>query len=76
MAKFSEALKTVGKQMDFIDLYNERQSFKEAIIGVIGKDLNGYASKTPRSTIWSRLRLKRLDPKTSSTLKVFVRLSV
>lgn len=42
MAKFSEALKTVGKQMDFIELYNERQRFKEAIIEVIGKDLNGY----------------------------------
>ncbi|TVR15178.1 MAG: hypothetical protein EA401_03195 [Planctomycetota bacterium] len=41
-AKFSEALKTVGKQMDFVDLYNERQKFKEAIIDVIGKDLSGY----------------------------------
>ncbi len=42
-AKFSEALKTVGKQMDFIDLYTERDSFKERIIGVIGENLNGYS---------------------------------
>jgi uncharacterized membrane protein YqiK len=28
-AKFSEALKTVGKKMNFIDLYNERDQFKD-----------------------------------------------
>jgi len=42
VAKFSEALKTVGKRLDFEDLYKERDSFKEQIIRVIGKDLNGY----------------------------------
>ncbi len=41
-AKFSEALKTVGKQIDFVDLYNEREKFKLAIIDIIGTDLNGY----------------------------------
>ena len=41
-AKFSEALKTVGKRMDFISLYEERDAFREDIIKVIGKDLNGY----------------------------------
>ena len=30
-AKFSEALKTVGKQFDFVDLYNSRERFKEEI---------------------------------------------
>ncbi|MCM8543227.1 MAG: flotillin family protein [Lentisphaeraceae bacterium] len=42
-AKFSEALKTVGKQFDFEDLYTQRQLFKERIIEVIGTDLNGYS---------------------------------
>ena len=42
-AKFSEALKTVGKQFDFEDLYTKRQDFKERIIDVIGTDLNGYS---------------------------------
>lgn len=42
-AKFSEALKTVGKQMDFTELFTERDTFKEKIIDVIGTDLNGYA---------------------------------
>ena len=41
-AKFSEALKTVGKHFDFVELYNERDKFKEEILKVIGTDLNGY----------------------------------
>ncbi|MCH7686299.1 MAG: flotillin family protein [Planctomycetes bacterium] len=41
-AKFSEALKTVGKRFDFVELYNERDKFKEAILQTIGTDLNGY----------------------------------
>ncbi len=41
-AKFSEALKTVGKKLDFEELYEERDRFRDEIIMVIGKDLNGY----------------------------------
>jgi flotillin len=41
-AKFSEALKTVGKQFDFVDLYTERDQFKDEILKHIGTDLNGY----------------------------------
>ena len=41
-AKFSEGLKTVGKRLNFEDLYQERESFKDQIVSVIGKDLNGY----------------------------------
>ncbi|MGB0863315.1 MAG: hypothetical protein ACPGXZ_10375, partial [Saprospiraceae bacterium] len=41
-AKFSEALKTVGKKFDFIQLYDSRAEFKTEILGIIGKDLNGY----------------------------------
>ncbi|GAA4363631.1 flotillin family protein [Hymenobacter saemangeumensis] len=41
-AKFSEALKTVGKQFDFIELYNSREQFKQEILRIIGTDLNGY----------------------------------
>ena len=42
-AKFSEALKTVGKSFDFVQLYEERDNFKGEILKVIGTDLNGYA---------------------------------
>lgn len=41
-AKFSEALKTVGKQIDFVKLFENRQEFRDKIIQVIGDDLNGY----------------------------------
>ncbi|SIT84385.1 flotillin family protein [Pontibacter indicus] len=41
-AKFSEALKTVGKHFDFVELYNSRDDFKRQIIQTIGTDLNGY----------------------------------
>ncbi len=41
-AKFSEALKTVGKRLDFEELYTKRHEFKEQIMEVIGQDLNGY----------------------------------
>ena len=41
-AKFSEALKTVGKQFDFVALYNSRDDFKREILQIIGTDLNGY----------------------------------
>lgn len=41
-AKFSEALKTVGKKFDFIELFDKREEFRDAVIAVIGRDLNGY----------------------------------
>lgn len=41
-AKFSEALKTVGKQFDFVNLYNSREEFRQQIVDLIGRDLNGY----------------------------------
>ncbi len=41
-AKFSEGLKTVGKGFEFVELYNSRKELKQAILDVIGDDLNGY----------------------------------
>lgn len=41
-AKFSEALKTVGKKFEFIELYEARSEFRQEILNVIGTDLNGY----------------------------------
>ncbi|AKJ42651.1 flotillin family protein [Pragia fontium] len=59
-AKFSEALKTVGKQFELYKLFEDRQNFRDRIIDVIGKDLNGYAledvaidylEQTPKSSL-------------------------
>ncbi|PSJ21330.1 hypothetical protein CVH10_12870 [Halomonas sp. ND22Bw] len=41
-AKFSEALKTVGKRLEFMQLFEERQHFRDMIVETIGEDLNGY----------------------------------
>ena len=41
-AKFSEALKTAGKQMEFHELFTERIKFREEIQATIGKDLDGF----------------------------------
>lgn len=41
-AKFSEALKTVGKKFEFIELYEARREFRDEILDIIGTDLNGY----------------------------------
>jgi len=59
-AKFSEGLKTVGKQVEFVSLFENRQEFREKIIEVIGDDLNGYVledvaidylEQTPKSSL-------------------------
>ncbi|WP_378181630.1 flotillin family protein [Aquimarina sp. SS2-1] len=41
-AKFSEALKTVGKKFEFVELYEARREFRDEIVNIIGTDLNGY----------------------------------
>ena len=59
-AKFSEALKTVGKKIDFVKLFENRQEFRDRIVEVIGNDLNGYVledvaidylEQTPKSSL-------------------------
>ncbi|MEJ2407142.1 MAG: hypothetical protein P8171_23240, partial [Candidatus Thiodiazotropha sp.] len=61
-AKFSEALKTVGKRMDFIMLYEERDAFRDDIIKVIGKDLNGYVLEDAAIDYLEQTPVKSLDP--------------
>ncbi|MBX7222284.1 MAG: flotillin family protein [Blastocatellia bacterium] len=61
-AKFSEALKTVGKQMEFIDLYTKREDFRDRIIEVIGRDLNGYVLEDAAIDFLEQTALSSLDP--------------
>jgi len=61
-AKFSEALKTVGKQFDFIDLYTSRETFKEQILKVIGRDLNGYYLDDAAIDYLEQTPIEKLDP--------------
>lgn len=61
-AKFSEALKTVGKRLEFEELYTKRDEFRDDIIGVIGKDLNGYVLEDAAIDYLEQTPLQRLDP--------------
>ena len=61
-AKFSEALKTVGKNFDFVQLYTERDQFKEQILKVIGTDLNGYVLDDCAIDYLEQTPLERLSP--------------
>lgn len=62
LAKFSEALKTVGYSMRFEDLYKERDAFKESILREIGQDLNGYIIDDAAIDYLEQTRVEDLDP--------------
>lgn len=61
-AKFSEALKTVGKQFEFVELYDKREQFKERILRVIGTDLNGYKLDDAAIDFLEQTKLELLNP--------------
>lgn len=61
-AKFSEALKTVGKQIEFVNLFENRQEFREKIIEVIGNDLNGYVLEDVAIDYLEQTPKSALDP--------------
>lgn len=60
-AKFSEALKTVGKRLEFEDLYAARDRFRDEIIQVIGKDLNGYVLEDAAIDYLEQTPIESLD---------------
>ncbi|MDP5040167.1 MAG: hypothetical protein NWQ26_04775, partial [Paraglaciecola sp.] len=61
-AKFSEALKTVGKSLDFEDLYAKRDKFRDLIIDNIGTDLNGYVLEDVAIDYLEQTPIEKLDP--------------
>lgn len=60
-AKFSEALKTVGKSMDFVDLYQARDNFRDEIIRQIGDDLSGYVLEDAAIDYLEQTPMAKLD---------------
>ncbi|HEX6357392.1 flotillin family protein [Actinophytocola sp.] len=60
-AKFSEALKTVGKHLDFVDLYTKRNEFRDRILQVIGTDLNGYSLEDAAIDYLEQTPMAQLD---------------
>jgi len=61
-AKFSEALKTVGRQFHFVDLYNSRDKLKEGILQSIGTDLNGFVLEDVAIDFLEQTPLTLLNP--------------
>lgn len=61
-AKFSEALKTIGKRFQFIELYEERDTFRDEIIKLIGTDLNGFSLEDAAIDFLEQTPLEALDP--------------
>lgn len=61
-AKFSEALKSVGKQIEFVRLFEDRQHFRDNIIRVIGNDLNGYILEDVAIDYLEQTPKNSLDP--------------
>src|SRR5690606_21846630 len=59
---FSEALKTVGKKFDFIELYEARREFRDEILNIIGTDLNGYILDDCAIDYLEQTDLKFLSP--------------
>jgi uncharacterized membrane protein YqiK len=60
--KFSEALKSVGKQFDFVELYTSRETFREEILKIIGRDLNGYLLDDAAIDYLEQTPLEMLNP--------------
>ncbi|GAA4521853.1 MULTISPECIES: flotillin family protein [Nonomuraea] len=60
-AKFSEALKTAGKHLDFVDLYTKRDEFRDEIVRLIGTDLNGYSLEDAAIDYLEQTALHQLD---------------
>lgn len=61
-AKFSEALKTAGKQMEFHSLFTERITFRENIQNTIGKDLDGFLLQDVAIDYLEQTPLEQHDP--------------
>ena len=61
-AKFSEALKTVGKTLEFEELFEDRQRFRDAIVEAIGSDLNGYSLEDVAIDYLEQTPKASLDP--------------
>lgn len=61
-AKFSEALKTVGKRFDFTSLYEDRDTFRDEILKVIGTDLNGFVLDDAAIDFLEQTPIEMLDP--------------
>lgn len=60
--KFSDALKSVAKQYEFVELFDRMEEFRDDVIAQIGEDLNGYVLTDVAIAELSQTPLAQLDP--------------
>lgn len=61
-AKFSEAMKSVAKQLNFEELVSMQDEFSERLVDVIGMDLNGYVLDDAAIEYLEQTSIEALDP--------------
>ena len=61
-SKFSDGLKTIGRRMEFQDLYTKRDEFKAGILEAIGQELNGYRLDDCAIDYLEQTPMTELDP--------------
>jgi SPFH domain / Band 7 family len=61
-AKFSDAIMTVGKQLELEDLFRKREDFRDQLVMVLGKDLNGYVLADVAIDTLEQTPIEELDP--------------
>lgn len=61
-ARFSEAIKTAARQLEFAELHTQREAFKDRIIEIIGKDLTGYVLEDAAIDELDQTPIELLDP--------------
>lgn len=62
-AKFSDALKTVGKQFDFVELYEKREEFRTQMVAFLGNELSGYSLEEAAIDYLEQTPIDALDEK-------------
>ena len=60
--KLGEGLKTVAASLDFEQMFLQRDSFKDAVLEVIGHDLNGYVLDDLAIDFLEQTPIEQLDP--------------
>ncbi len=61
-AKFSESLKMVSRQMSFEELISQRESFRDHVFQVIGRDLGGFVLEDLAIDSMAQTPVEQLDP--------------
>lgn len=60
--KFIEALRTVARHLDFDDLIKDREVYKDQVLEVIGRDLNGFILDDIAIESIEQTPISQLDP--------------